>query len=190
LGRDGDAVDYMTRAQQLDPGSLIINRDLACVLSWVGRLDDAERQLEKTIAMDPNFSPAHAHLGRVYAAKGMYDKALAEFEIIRKYDSEYFNLDIMLGYTYAKMGRREGAEQILERMLANVDSPEGKASDIAFVHFGLGNTDEAFEWFEKSIENREFEAVLIDVAIWLDDLRQDPRFNDLRKKIGLLKEPN
>ncbi|UCG50491.1 MAG: protein kinase [Candidatus Latescibacterota bacterium] len=189
-GRDDEAVQTMTRAQQLDPGSMIINRDLACVLSWVGRLDDAERQLEKTIAMDPNFTPAHAHLGRVYAAKGMYDKALAKFDKIRAIDSEYFNLDLMLGYTYGKMGRREEGRQILEKMLANMDTQKGRAFGIAFVHLGLGNIDETFEWLERSADNREFAMILLDVHIWIDDdLRRDPRFDALRKKIGLAGEP-
>jgi serine/threonine protein kinase/TolB-like protein/Tfp pilus assembly protein PilF len=183
--RDEEAVQYMTRAQQLDPGSLIINRDLACVLSWVGRLDEAERQVQKTIAMDPNFSPAHAHLGRIYVAKGMYEEALAEFEIIRTIDREYFNLDVHFGYTYAKMGRHAESRRILEKMLAIKDTQKGKASEIGIIYEGLGERDEAFAWFEKSIENREFGAVLLNIALWLDDLRRDPRFDELRKKIGL-----
>jgi tetratricopeptide (TPR) repeat protein len=166
---------------------MIINRDLACVLSWVGRLDDAERQLEKTIAMDSDFAPAHAHLGRVYAARGMYDKAIAEFEIIHAIDSEYFNLDMMLGYAYAKAGRLEESRQILEEMLAHANTQKGRAFGIAFVHVGLGNVDEAFEWFEKSVENREFAVILLDVQLWLDDVRSDPRFDGLRQKIGLLR---
>jgi len=187
-GRHDEAVEVMTRAQQLDPGSMIINRDLGCVLSWVGRLDDAERQLEKTIAMDPNFTPAHAHLGRIYAAKGMYDEAFAEFETLQAIDSEYFNLDMMLGYTYGKAGRREEGRQILEKMLALSHTQKGTAFEVAMVHLGLGNTDEAFEWLEKSAENRGFGIILLDVNIWLDDLRGDPRFEALRKKIGLQRQ--
>jgi len=188
IGRGDEAVRIMMRAQQLDPGSMIINRDLACVLSWVGRFDDAEHQLEKTINMDPNFTPARAHLSRIYAAKGMYDEAIAELEAIQAIDSEYFNLDVMLGYAYAKMGRRAESEQILKKLLALEDTQKRKAHEIGFVHVGLGNIDEAFEWFEKSIENREFGAVLLDVQIWLDDVRKDPRFDTLRKKMGLPRE--
>jgi tetratricopeptide (TPR) repeat protein len=135
--------------------------------------------------MDPNFSPAHAHLGRVYAAKGMYDKALAQFEIIRSVDSEYFNLDVMLGYTYARAGRREESQRILDQLIARSDTPTGQAFEIGLVYAGLDNHDEAFAWFEKAAENREFGMILINVQIWLDALRQDPRFDNLRKKIGL-----
>ncbi len=188
IGRHDEAVEIMTRAQQLDPGSMIINRDLGCVLSWVGRLDDAEQQLQKTIAMDPNFMPAIAHLGRIYTAKGRYEEAIAEFKKIQLIDNEYFNLDMMMGYTYAKMGRWEESKQILDNLLALSDTHmAGLAVGIALLYSGLGDIDKAFEWLERSAENREFGIVLIDVHIWMDDIRRDPRFETLRRKIGLAK---
>jgi serine/threonine-protein kinase len=187
IGRGDEAVEIMMRARQLDPGSMIINRDLGCVLSWVGRLDDAMEQLRKTIAMDPDFLPARAHLGRIFTAKGMYEEAIAEFEKIQSIDSEYFNLDMMLAYTYARTGRMEECTRILENMLALSDTQKGKAFEIATVYVGLGDNDKAFEWFEKAVENREFAVVLLDVHIWLDDLRGDPRFEVLRGKIGFIK---
>jgi TolB-like protein/Tfp pilus assembly protein PilF len=187
IGRDDEAVEIMMRAQQLDPGSMIINRDLGCVLSWVRRIDDAERQLKKTIEMDPDFIPARAHLGRVYTAKGMYDEALAEYEIIRRLDSEWFNLDVMLGFTLAKAGRTEESRKILEKILASIGTQKGKQSELAIIYLGLGDIDKAFEHYEKAIDNHEFGAALLDVQLWLDDMRADPRFEELRKKIGFPK---
>jgi tetratricopeptide (TPR) repeat protein len=167
---------------------MIIGRDLGCALSWVGRFDDAIQQLEKTIAMDPDFTPAHAHLGRIYTAQGKYDKALAEFEIIREIDGEYFALEMMKGYTYARAGRREESLRILERLAASYDTSTTMAFGIALVHASLGNIDEAFEWLDESADNREFGMILLDVHIWIDDLRGDPRFEELRRRIGLSKE--
>ena len=185
LSRDEEAVEIMRRAQQLDPASMIVNRDLACILSWVGRTDEAIEQLERTIDMDPHFMPAHAHLGRIYTAKGMYEEALAEYEIIQAIDSEYFNLDMMLAYTYAKMGREEDSRRILDKMLSLSNTQRGKAFEIGLVYAGLGDIDEAFEWFVKAVENREFAVLLLDVQIWMDDLRSDPRFEKLRRRINL-----
>ena len=63
----------------------------------------------------------------------------------------------------------------------------GLAVGIALLYSGLGDIDKAFEWLEKAVENREFGIVLIDVHIWMDDIRRDPRFEALRRKIGLAK---
>jgi serine/threonine-protein kinase len=189
LGRHEEAVQQLTRAQTLDPGSLIINRDLGCVFSWAGRLDEAVQQLQKTIAMDPNFIPAHAHLARVYTAKGMYEEAMAEYEVISELDSAYFNLDVMMAYTYAKMGNRAESQRILDRLLARKDTQRGKAFEIAVVYTGLGDHDRAFAWIEKAVENREFGVILLSVTVMLDDLRSDPRYDMMLKKLGLSTEP-
>jgi TolB-like protein/tetratricopeptide (TPR) repeat protein len=189
-GRHDEAIRIMERALQLDPSSMIINRDYGIVLSWAGRLDEAQRQLEKTLAMDASFLPALAHLGRIYVARGKYDEAFAEFEKIRAIDSEYFNLDVMLAYANAKAGKREESIRILEEMTSLYGTQKGKAHEIGFVHAGLGNDDEAFEWFDRAVENREFGAVLLNSTIMLDDLREDPRFEDLRRKIGLYRAPD
>ena len=91
----------------------------------------------------------------------------------------------MLGYTNAKVGRREESLQKLDKFLALKNTQKGKAFGIALVHVGLCNIDEAFEWLEKAVENREFTIMLLDVMILLGDLHQDPRFAALRKKLGL-----
>jgi hypothetical protein len=56
---------------------------------------------------------------------------------------------------------------------------------IAIIYAGLGDRDDAFVWLDRAIENREFGAVLLDVQIWLDDLRSDPRYEARLKKLGL-----
>ena len=186
IGRDDEAVEIMRRARQLDPGSMIINRDLGCVLSWVGMIDEAERQLEKTIEMDPDFIPAHAHLGRIYTHKEMYDEAFAEYEIVHRLDSEWFNLDVMMGYALAKVGRIEESRKILDKILASIGTQQGKEHEAAIIYLGLGDLDKAFEHYEKAIGNREFGVVLLDVQLWGEGMRADPRYEELRKKIGFI----
>ena len=55
----------------------------------------------------------------------------------------------------------------------------------ALIHTGLGNNDEAFNWLEKSYDNREFIMALLRVGETLGSLRDDPRFDDLLQRIGL-----
>jgi tetratricopeptide (TPR) repeat protein len=135
--------------------------------------------------MDPNFTPAMAHLGRIYSVKGMYDEAFAVFERLRTIDSEYYNLDMMVAYAHARAGNREESLRILDRLTALADTQQGNAFEIGVLHAGLGNFDEAFEWIEKGIENRQFPVVLMDATTMLDDLRNDPRFEEMRRKIHL-----
>jgi TolB-like protein/Flp pilus assembly protein TadD len=183
VGRDDEAVEIMMRARQLDPASMIINRDLGCVLSWVGRIEDAQDQLEETLEMDPDFAPALAHLGRVYTAKGMFQEAFAAFDRLRALDSEYYNLDMMVGFTHAKSGNIKKGWEILDGLIAMAETQKGNAFEIAVLCAGLDDFDSAFEWFDIALENRQFPIVLLEPTIMLDDIRKDPRYASLRKRI-------
>lgn len=53
------------------------------MLYFSRRYDEAGAQLRETLRMDPNFPQAHIWLGYLYATKGQYDEAIAEFNRVR-----------------------------------------------------------------------------------------------------------
>ena len=63
--------------------------------------------------------------------------------------------------------------------------------DIARVFLGLGDNDRAFEWLEKAFEERNRELVFLRRIATIDawrsehDIRKDPRYEDLIKRIGI-----
>jgi len=59
------------------------------------------------------------------------------------------------------------------------------AYDIALVHTGLGDKEQAFEWFEKAYQERSAALSWLKVDARLDQLRSDPRFADLIRRVGL-----
>ena len=187
LGRFEEAIEYMKHAHRLDPGSLIINRDLGVIYSWAGMLDESAEQLRKTIEMDPSFIPAYMILGRVYLEKGMYDEAIAECEKGISIHGGGLNYFIMgqLGFIYAKAGRRDDAIRKLDKLMELSRSKDIPAFPISMIHAGLGNEEEALDWLEKSYDNHEFPLVLLNVEHFMDDLRSNPRFTDILRKVGL-----
>jgi hypothetical protein len=56
---------------------------------------------------------------------------------------------------------------------------------IATVYAGLGEKEEALAWLEKAYEARSDFIVFIKVDPAWDDLRSDPRFQDVLRRIGL-----
>jgi len=184
MGRDGEALEQIRRAHQLDPGSLIINRDLGVVYYWTGQTDRAIDQLRRTVQMDPLFAPAHAHLGRIYVAEGMYDEAIAESQIAADLAVGVTHVG-QLGQAYAKAGRTEDAMRELEMLTEFSKQHDVPAYKFALIHEGLGDKEQAFEWLERAYENREFPMVILKVAEVLKSLRDDPRFDDLLRRVGL-----
>ena len=49
----------------------------------------------------------------------------------------------------------------------------------------LGDHDEAFAWLERAFEERDRMMVSLRVHPRLDPLREDPRFTDLLRRMGL-----
>jgi hypothetical protein len=59
------------------------------------------------------------------------------------------------------------------------------ATEIADLHFFLGDVDEGFEWLERAYSKREGGLLLIQRRWFLDGVRTDPRYLDLLKRLGL-----
>ena len=87
----------------------------------------------------------------------------------------------MLAYFYAVAGRKSEARAILQQL----KSSWGAEFEIALIHIGLGDTDQAFEWLEQAYNKRDHYLLYLKVDPNLDTLRSDPRFSTLVNKVGL-----
>ncbi len=91
----------------------------------------------------------------------------------------------LLGWTYAEAGKRDQALETLNGLQARYDQDPFPASYFVWIYAGIREMDEAFEWLEKAYEERDFELIALYVSPLYDNLRSDPRFTELLKKIGL-----
>jgi len=57
---------------------------------------------------------------------------------------------------------------------------------VAVIYAGLGEKDKAFEWLNRAFDDRSYLlAVYLNTDNRLDNLRSDPRFSELRRKMRL-----
>ncbi len=105
VGRLDEALLTVKRAEELDPLSLIISLNVARILYFARRYDEAIEQCLKVFEIDTSFVLGHRRMGQIYHQKAMYDEAVAEYKkalALAKNDSETMSA---LGYTYAISGR-------------------------------------------------------------------------------------
>jgi len=57
------------------------------------------------------------------------------------------------------------------------------APHIAMIYASMGDNDQAMHWLEKAYEERFNPSILLRSGF--DPLRSDPRFEELRRRIGL-----
>jgi serine/threonine protein kinase/Tfp pilus assembly protein PilF len=187
LGRYDEAIYESRRAAELDPLSLIINYSLCYTLFSMRQYDEAKEHSNKGIELDPNFPWSYYIHGLVNEAQGKYDEALKDFTKLKLLAPNDPTLLGEIGRLYGWTGRKDEAWTVLRELQDNYKKGYSVCSAIANVYHGLGDKEKSFEWLERSIHDQE--GLLIDIMenpLW-DDLRADPRFIALLRKMGLEK---
>lgn len=186
MARFEEAIKEITRSLELDPLSLVINRSTGLIFYHARQYDRSIEALRKTIEMDPNFSSAHWWLGLVYLQKSMYKEALAEFQREKNLSKVFSPFALQsIGLAYAKMGKSEEAQQVLNELTERRKEAYVQPSHIATLYFVLGKENQGFEWLEKAYEGRDSGLTYLKTDPVFDSVRSDPRFKALLEKMGL-----
>jgi serine/threonine protein kinase/Tfp pilus assembly protein PilF len=182
--RFDEAIAEGKKSQQLDPLSLIINSDLGATYIFARQYDTAIEQLRKTLEMGQSFYYAHWRLGEALELKGSFQEAIAEYEKARSLNDDPQVL-ALLAHVYAASGQREQALRSLDQMRETSRQRYVSAYSFALAYVGLGDKDQAFQWLEQAYQNRDWPMASFNVDPMLDNLRSDPRFADLLRRVGL-----
>jgi tetratricopeptide (TPR) repeat protein len=170
LERFDEAIAEAKRTQELEPLSFTASSHLGWILYLSGKNDEAIQVCSKILELDPNIFPARRYLGLAYEQKGMYQKAIAEFEKGVKLSGSPLML-ALLGHAYAASGKTAEARQVLGELRDLQDRRYVSPYTVAAIYTGLGDKDQAFKWLEKAFEERD---------VWLMNLKVDPVFSRLR----------
>jgi Flp pilus assembly protein TadD len=186
MGRNDQSLAEAKRAQQADPLSGFAAFTVGGALVFARQWDPAIEQLHRAIEVDPTFWFTHCFLGRAYEQKGKLPEAIAEFQ--RALELEEDNAEIWsgLGHAYALSGKKAEAQKVLEH-LKEVSAHSWVAPyNIAIIYAGLGEKDQAFALLDQAYKDRSYYLpTYLATDARIDSLRSDPRFAELRKRVGL-----
>jgi TolB-like protein/DNA-binding winged helix-turn-helix (wHTH) protein/Flp pilus assembly protein TadD len=181
-GRTEDALAEIRIAKKLDPLSQIINEDVAHLLYFARRYDEAIAQSRRNLEMDATYAAAHATAGFAYLAKQQYSESIAELETAVHLSGDEPGTMAVLGIAYSQAGRAVDARKILQQLTTAHYRPVLK---VAWLYAALGDRNRAFAWAEKFYQARSPEFFTLKVLPLLDPYRPDPRFQDLIRRVGL-----
>jgi serine/threonine protein kinase/Tfp pilus assembly protein PilF len=187
LNRFDEALSEANRALELDPLSIVINMNLGDVYYAMRQYDKSMEQYKNTLALDHSFPWAHSGMANIYEVQGRFEEAISEYNKAKSLGDSVPYTIAPFGWIYAKLGRKADALRVLNEFLQLVQHRVPISYGIALTYYELGEKDKAFEWFEKSYEDRENWLVVLGYDPLWDDLRTDPRCIALLKKMGLRK---
>ena len=181
MGKTTEMLNECRRATEIDPFSPIYNMSLTLAYNFSRDYDRALQQAKKAVEMEPTNSTAINWLGYTYERMGNYKQAMeqwikgAEVEGDAGYVTEVTKAFDKSGYTGFLRADAKYNESKNHHFSA--------AGDYAM----LGDKDAAFAALERGFANR-VGVFFIKVEPDLDNLRSDPRYVDLLRRMGLPQE--
>jgi DNA-binding winged helix-turn-helix (wHTH) protein/tetratricopeptide (TPR) repeat protein len=177
-GRLDEALREIETAQMIDPGAVVYMFHRGRILYYSRRYDEAILQYNQAIDLDDRFIQPHGWMVRAYEIQGDYDKAFKYFLAREERSPRKDQLE-----SYKRAYETDGwigVRRTLSKSGANL-------FDMARLHAQRGEKDAAFEYLEKAIENREWLVPTLNIEPAFDNLRSDPRFDAVVRRLSFEK---
>src|SRR6266496_4498076 len=187
LRRTDEAITQARLALQIDPLSPMINLHAGFTYWVIHRNDLVLEQAHTLLDLESNFFGTYWLLAWAHWSQGMHDAAVADLRKAVTLGGGPLQL-ADLGCLLGRLGRKTEAQQVLEELNELGKQRYVQPAYLGFVHASLGNHDEAFACFAQGMEHENASVALIgeySICAGLGELRTDPRFPGLLKKIGV-----
>ena len=183
MGHHDEAIALGRRAEQLDPLNLRVRAEMATHFLRARRYDEAIEQCQTVLEIDPDFLVAYRNMSIAFESKGLYLEA-AEAGLKARILGGASEEEMAGLLEAAASGKEAYWRWWLDYRQEQAKQQYVSARLFAGIYAQLGERDQAFEWLEKAYLERSV-LFAIKVAPQFDPLRDDPRFNDLLRRMNL-----
>jgi serine/threonine protein kinase/tetratricopeptide (TPR) repeat protein len=186
VGRPKEAAPQADRALELDPLNTLFQGIYAMHLMCLRRYDDAVALLRKILDSAPNDAIALSTLRSAYHMKRMYKEALEIWKAsyAAKGDRE---AEDALARGFAEAGYQGALRRVAETLVERSRTKYVTPWQIATLYTRAGMNKEAIDWLEKAYQTRDLNMPYLSVDPIFDNLRNEPRFQDILRRMKLLK---
>jgi tetratricopeptide (TPR) repeat protein len=184
LGECLEASHQVRLARELDPLSVVIRLVSAFPHACAGDFDRALRVLREALAMDSTFEVAWRDVITLEESSGRLDRALAALQRAAPVLGIGPDQLTDLQRAYASTGAQGYWKERIE-LAQDVTFVPGRASNYAQAYAAAGDRARAVEWLERAYAEHEVGISLIKGSWAWRSLRDDPRFQDILRRMGL-----
>jgi tetratricopeptide (TPR) repeat protein len=185
LGRFDEAIAEKILARDLDPTSAFRTADVGYPLYYAAKHGDAIDHFRRALELDSRFYWANLWIGQALVRQGRYQEAIAEIERAVNLSERNTRVIATLGHAYGLAGRTKDARGVVEELLRRSSRGYVSAYYIAMVYAGLGMRDQALDYLDKAIDERQPFLVLLAVDPPFLPFHDHPRFQAVLRRIGI-----
>jgi eukaryotic-like serine/threonine-protein kinase len=188
-GHTDEAIAEIKKSLESDPMALMVNANLGAFYLMQRQYDSALQQWQRTLEIEPGFTPAHVYITEMNEIQGRYDQAIAESRSIVVAQAWFPGVD-REGSDSLQQGYLSGGEKGYWQARLKLAEKTWKKqyvipSRVAVIYAHLGQMDTAFEWMNKSVDEYDQGVRSWNVSPVFDLLRKDPRWPGLIRRAGL-----
>jgi TolB-like protein/tRNA A-37 threonylcarbamoyl transferase component Bud32/Tfp pilus assembly protein PilF len=182
-GRVDDAIVQSRLGSDLAPFSPVAKLGVCRALYFARQYDSAADCSNEVLAGNRDDKIAQYILSYTYLKRGMYPDAIKILE--RLYAKDDSLAAAPLGFAYGKAGDTDKALEILRRVQELSRADYSLSQERAIIYMGLGDRDNAFMWLERSYAEHFTTLIFLTTDPIYEDLRSDPRFAALARRLNL-----
>ena len=182
-GRFDEAIAEIKKTQEINPNSLQHQQVDGVILYRARRYDEAIIQLKRVIEVDENHATAYNWLSLAYEMKG--DDAGAYDWFMKSQKRTNPERLAPFQNAYKTSGWRGVRQKLFEQQKLNEQKPSANLYAMARQCALLGDKEQAFAYLNKAFEKRQGQMIQFNVEPAFDNLRDDSRFDELVRRVGL-----
>lgn len=212
------AEDALRSALNLDPNYAPAYHTYAAVLDMTGRLQEAIREEERAVQLDPLFLISRAALARLFSAAGQTERGAEQLNKIFAMEPRFPKAHEVLGDIYSERGMykdairefqiseeyggdklpgllghayaRTGNRNQAVKIMAELKRSGNNYYDLALIEIGLGDKEAAIHCLQRQYKEELDDDGLLALRSEprFVPLRSDPRFQDLLRRMKLVSE--
>ncbi|MGB6728570.1 MAG: winged helix-turn-helix domain-containing protein [Terracidiphilus sp.] len=183
-GRFDEAFAESSRAQQLDPLSMIIATDHATILYYSRQYESAIEEYRSVLELDPTDGHARGMMIPPYLQLGRYGEAIDAVNHFSAREDDPWRW-AWEAAIYSRSGRAQKAGQSLAKLEQVAGSRPDRNALLLMAYSATGPKERVLELLEKAYAEHSNSVVEIKVDPIYDPIRNDPRFKDLLRRLRL-----
>jgi len=183
-GRHAEALSEIRRARELDPTSIFNQAIEGQILLFAGKTNEALDTLKILTEAIPNFWLGYLFISRVYNEKQMHAEAVAALAKAGELFPANKESTALRGYSLAKWGKLTQARAVLDELRQFSNREYVAPYNLAMIHNALGESRTALDYLEKAFAEKNVLMVFLKVEPKWNNLRNEPRFIDLMRRMN------
>jgi len=182
-GRTEESVAVHRHAESLDPFSVLSIQEVGWPLYYGRRFDEAAEQFRKAVELEPGWDQLYFGLGLTLLQQQRYDDAISSLRTaVQKEPGNVFSVAALI-YGLGRAGQNREAKRRLNQLLNEYSYVPNWF--LAMASVGLNDRKGAIDALEKAFRHREPCIVSLKVDPIFDPLRNERRFTDMVRRVGL-----